>query len=103
MSLLGDKCARCGKRRTRQVYQGVPTCESCQQLIETKLEAARESPRSCPLDGERMEKEIVLNVIVDRCPSCRGVWLDGGELEALKGSIEAGLSQDLVRAMVYPF
>ena len=34
MSLLGDKCARCGERRTRREYEGLPTCEVCEDLIE---------------------------------------------------------------------
>ncbi|MBX3468212.1 MAG: zf-TFIIB domain-containing protein [Planctomycetes bacterium] len=26
-------------------------------------------------------------VLVDRCPGCQGIWLDGGELEALKAAL----------------
>ena len=50
-----------------------------------------------------MEKEIILNIVVDRCPSCHGVWLDGGELDQMKRTIEAGLTTDLIRGMTYPF
>ncbi len=104
MSLLGDKCSRCGQRRTRREYEGLPTCESCEQLIEAKVKAAKEQTRQCPIDQADMGKEIILNLVVDRCPSCRGVWLDGGELEQMKGSIEAGLAQDLIRGMaITPF
>jgi ribosomal protein L37AE/L43A len=99
MGLLGDKCARCGNRRTRREYEGLPTCEVCEDLIETKVRAAREQTRKCPVDGEEMAKEIVLSLVIDRCPTCGGAWLDGGELEQMRGSIEAGLTQELVRGM----
>jgi hypothetical protein len=99
MSLLGDKCARCGERRTRREYEGLPTCEVCEDMIVAKISAAKEQTRKCPIDGGEMEKEIVLSLVIDRCPKCRGAWLDGGELEQMKGSIEAGLAQDLIRGM----
>ncbi len=101
MSLLGTKCSRCGQRRTRREYEGLPTCESCEQMIEAKMKAALELTRQCPIDQADMRKEIILNLVVDRCPSCGGVWLDGGELETMKGSIEAGLAQDMIRGMSF--
>jgi Transcription factor zinc-finger len=101
VSLLGQKCARCGQRRTRREYEGLPTCEACEKLIEAKVRAAKEQIRRCTLDGAEMGKEIVLNLIIDRCPSCRGVWLDGGELEEMRKAIETGLAQQLLRGMVY--
>jgi ribosomal protein L37AE/L43A len=102
MSLLGEKCARCGRRRTRREYEGLPTCEACEETIEAKIRAAKEQARRCPLDGAEMAKEIVLSLVIDRCPTCRGVWLDGGELEAMRGTIESGLTQQLIRGMAYP-
>src|SRR5262249_7703448 len=102
VGLFGAKCARCGKRRTQREYEGLPTCESCEKLIEAKVRAAKEQTRRCPLDGAEMAKEVVLNLIIDRCPSCRGVWLDGGELEDMRKAIEAGLAQEFVRGMVFP-
>ncbi len=103
MALFGEKCARCGKRRTREDYEGLPTCESCRVLLEKKLEASTEQQHPCPIDGAQLEKEVVLSVIVDRCPTCRGVWLDGGELEQLHGSIAAGVTSELVRGLAGPF
>jgi ribosomal protein L37AE/L43A len=102
MSLLGEKCARCGRRRTRREYEGLPTCEPCEEMIEAKIRAAKEQTRRCPLDGADMAKEIVLSLVIDRCPSCRGVWLDGGELEEMRGTIETGLTQQLIRGMAFP-
>jgi hypothetical protein len=102
MSLFGTTCARCGARRTRETYEGLVTCGPCKELIEAKLAAARESRRLCPVDGAAMAKEIVLKLILDRCPTCRGVWLDGGELESMRDTISEGLSRALIRGMMMP-
>ncbi len=102
MSLLGKKCARCGRGRTRREYEGLPTCEACEETIEAKIQAAKEQTRRCPRDGDEMVKEIVLSLVIDRCPSCRGVWLDEGELEEMRATIETGLAQALVRGMAFP-
>jgi predicted TIM-barrel enzyme len=96
MSLLGEKCVRCG-HRTRHVYREKPTCEPCQQQIELALSAAREAKRLCPADGATLAKEIAHGTILDRCPSCQGVWLDAGELERLNGEI----AYEACAAMVY--
>jgi hypothetical protein len=102
MSLFAPKCSRCGRTRTRNTYQGLPTCESCEQSIQARMQAAREERRSCPKDGAVMSKEVALHVIIDRCPTCKGVWLDAGELEQIRASIAAGVTRDFVRAMAYP-
>jgi Zn-finger nucleic acid-binding protein len=49
-----------------------------------------------------MRKEIVASLMVDRCPTCHGVWLDRGELELMKEMIEAGVTSKLVRELVFP-
>ena len=50
-----------------------------------------------------MAKEVLLNIVIDRCPKCSGVWLDSGDLESMKNMIEAGLTPDLLQGMTYPF
>lgn len=84
--LFGEKCVRCDKHRTRQEFEGLPTCEECEQ----KLKIRRETKRCCPVDGTEMKKEVIHKVIIDRCPSCAGVWLDSGELDLIKKGIESG-------------
>lgn len=37
----------------------------------------------CPKCGETLTEIGYRDQRVDRCPSCAGVWLDAGELEAL--------------------
>ena len=94
--LFGDKCARCEEQRTKGTFEGLPTCEKC----EAQIRAEREETRRCPLDGAEMSKEIVLNVVIDRCPSCSGVWLDGGELELVNKGIEEGGGGDFASGFV---
>jgi hypothetical protein len=103
VGLFGEKCARCGKKRTREEYEGQPTCEPCRDLLAKKLEAAREAVVICPIDGQGLAKEIVMSIIVDRCPGCGGVWLDGGELEQLKGAITAGVTTELLSGLATPY
>ena len=66
--------------------KGLPTCVDCT----LRLEAQKEHIRTCPLDNTKMKKEIISNIIIDRCNSCGGVWLDSGELEIVRKAIEEG-------------
>lgn len=102
MGVWGERCVRCGTRRTRSTHEGLPTCDDCQNALQARLRADAEEPRTCPLDGAAMSKEIVLNVVLDRCPTCKGMWLDGGELDLLREGIEAGMASDLGRALFVP-
>ena len=38
----------------------------------------------CPADGHPMDPVDVTTVIMDVCAQCEGVWLDDGELSALR-------------------
>ena len=40
--------------------------------------------RRCPVDDFTLAPESYEGVEIDRCPHCRGVWLDAGELEAVQ-------------------
>ena len=101
MSLFGEKCARCGTR-TRKADEGPSICEGCQHEMQLAVEAQAEDSRNCPIDGARMQKEISFMILIDRCPSCRGVWLDGGELERLKGGVEEKALIAMSRSFVMP-
>ncbi len=37
----------------------------------------------CPKCGSDLEEVNHGNVMIDRCTTCRGIWLDAGELELL--------------------
>jgi uncharacterized protein len=40
-------------------------------------------PMRCPTCGSRLVEVERAGVLVDACPSCRGVWLDRGELDKI--------------------
>ena len=87
MSIFSNKieCERCGKK-IRGATDGEPICEPCKEELALLMDSRREAQRSCPVDGAQMAKEIVHMIVADRCPQCRGVWLDGGELEKVYSS-----------------
>lgn len=72
-------CVRCREHPSSEVLDGLPTCHRCGDLIRMKAEVHR----TCPVDGTEMRKEVIQNLLIDRCPACGGIWLDHDELEAL--------------------
>ena len=38
---------------------------------------------NCPVDGATLEMSERQGVEIDYCPTCRGVWLDRGELDKI--------------------
>lgn len=102
MSLFGEKCARCGLK-TRNEVEGQAICEACEKEMQLLVEAKSEDTRPCPVDGAMMKKEIAHMIVVDRCSKCQGVWLDGGELEKLKGGVEASALMAMARGFTVPF
>lgn len=55
-----------------------------QQEQEASARAARlgTCPRGC---ATKLVEEAYQTVLIDRCPTCKGVWLDPGELEKVAG------------------
>lgn len=54
------------------------------------MEASASIPRSaggepmrCPNCGSRLVEVDRSEILIDACPSCRGVWLDRGELDKI--------------------
>ncbi len=47
--------------------------------------------RRSPVTGEPMKQLTIMGVIIDQCPTTKGIWLDAGELdEIIKNSKQAG-------------
>ena len=44
----------------------------------------------CPKCGQKLSTEKCGSVEIDVCPSCKGVWLDAGELGTIVGSAGQG-------------
>ena len=75
----GEYCVRCREQAASEVLDGLPTCTRCADLLRVKAEKAHR----CPVDDAEMRKEVIQNLVIDRCPQCGGIWLDHDELEAL--------------------
>ncbi len=87
-----DRCPSC-----RGVYFDAGELEAVIELVrlfdqvelsEPEIASARDREPDrelhCPSDGARMEKAEVGGEVIDRCPTCAGLWLDDGEVAALK-------------------
>ena len=44
---------------------------------------AKHGPMDCPVDGTTLVMSERSGIEIDYCPSCRGVWLDRGELDKI--------------------
>lgn len=52
----------------------------------------------CPKDNNDLETETYETMIdVDRCPVCRSLWLDHGELEKIQGTVERDYAEEISR------
>ena len=40
-------------------------------------------PMACPVDGTALQMSERSGIEIDYCPTCRGVWLDRGELDKI--------------------
>ena len=91
--LFGERitCASCEKRKTRRTDKANrPICNECEILSRVESEPAR----ICPVDQATMAKEVLLegDLIIDRCPVCKGVWLDHEEIEIVQEAAGASSS-----------
>ena len=86
-------CTHCNENSTKREFEGQPTCARCK----TEILIGREPTRTCPVDGATLLKEHNNEILVDRCPTCQGVWLDAGEIEAIK---EAAQTEGMAIGMV---
>lgn len=52
----------------------------------------------CPRDGTTLTSEKYEgDVVIDRCSSCGGIWLDSGELKTIQETMEHDYSEELKR------
>jgi hypothetical protein len=54
----------------------------------------------CPKCGEQLASLQQQGVTIEECPSCKGIWLDRGELEALAQRENEGWLTRLIRRSV---
>lgn len=71
------------------------------QRAQTKAERARLKElhwMRCPKCGQPLAAERLDSVEIDVCPSCKGVWLDAGELGTIMDK-NGGLLQSCMRVI----
>lgn len=73
-----------------------------------KLDAERDAAErrkhlmKCPKCGTDLKEQELKRVKVDICPSCKGMWLDAGELELIgkvKDSAMSSFLRDLLKGL----
>ena len=52
----------------------------------------------CYKCSTKMKRKALQGVLVDACPTCEGLWLDGGELEMLQQGEKKGVEEILAQA-----
>jgi hypothetical protein len=63
------------------------TLDRLREKLRAEAEAAGKEPaRQCPLGHGALVEVRHEEVVIDRCETCNGVWLDAGELELLTQS-----------------
>ena len=81
-----DRCPKCqGVFLDKGEIRRITGHDKLHELLTKHLGADSDSKRVCPSCGMIMDAEDADGVEVDVCLSCFGVWLDGGEMETLRG------------------
>jgi Zn-finger nucleic acid-binding protein len=52
-------------------------------MQERKIMPNSSGPMACPVDGATLVMSERSGIEIDYCPTCRGVWLDRGELDKI--------------------
>jgi hypothetical protein len=78
-----DDCIRCRhdyRLEDVSIEHEFVICNDCTQ----NLNPSRETVRVCPIDGREMKKLIIYDlVLIDKCTTCGGIWLDQNELKLI--------------------
>ncbi len=61
--------------------------------------ANQSGPMACPVDGATLVMSERAGIEIDYCPTCRGVWLDRGELDKI---IERAATDSAPQPAPYP-
>jgi hypothetical protein len=69
------------KKAKEESYFDKKNKEALERLAQKNKGA--EKPKLSPITGEPMVQQVIHGVVIDRCPTSGGIWLDAGELEQL--------------------
>lgn len=99
--LNGERCLRCRNYFKFEELAlgpgGFSLCTACAPKIDPD-----EPQRLCPVDGNRMKKELIENlVLIDRCESCGGLWFDKSETEVMREIVKNRADDALAKNMLW--
>jgi hypothetical protein len=76
----------------------IALCRSCLEM----LKAGNDKIRNCPNDRTLMEKQPAYELLlIDKCPSCGGVWLGSYELKVINNINNAMKNKSVGRAYLF--
>lgn len=61
-----------------------------------------QGPMACPVDGATLTMSERSGIEIDYCPTCRGVWLDRGELDKILERSSAGAGPNVAPRQAPP-
>lgn len=95
---LSSICHVCNYCYASSKANGKPVCERCQ----TNFDVEKEPKRKCPIDGALMLKKIhEPSIVLDVCPQCSGIWIDGHEKSLMKrAAMEEGARQAMMTGFI---
>jgi len=64
-------------------WRASPHVGPIDNLQETTNMPTSTGPMACPVDGATLVMSERAGIEIDYCPTCRGVWLDRGELDKI--------------------
>ncbi len=87
-----DHCGKCGGHffddgeleALNEVFEHYESVVLDEPELERVSQAEIDRIVHCPADDSPMTPEMFTGTTLDRCPKCDGIWLDGGELTALR-------------------
>lgn len=101
--LDGEKCIRCHKHfkfeELRMGPDGFSICNACAGDVNNYSKVL-----TCPNDGQALGRLLIGQFLVANCPGCQGVWIEGSEIERLRGELHwwnvNHVSQQFMRALL---
>jgi len=80
---LGDQLRKKEKAEEERFFSE-QSRRQIEKLRETHAKATAAGQATCPRCGAALEVTQMKGVAIDACPKGHGIWLDAGELEAIK-------------------
>jgi len=99
---FGDKM-RLVERAKEDIYFAAKDRELIEKL-KARLEKLQPRPEAppppCPRGQGKLESYSFMEILLDRCASCGGIWLDRGELELILAKVSRGPLAALVERLL---